>query len=55
MAEAFLGLKISVLLHTGLKVEGVVSHLEPSTQQMTLKDGKKKGSISLKGNLFKNE
>lgn len=38
MSEAFLGLKISVLLHTGLRIEGVVSHLEPSTQQMTLKE-----------------
>jgi hypothetical protein len=40
MAEAFLGLKISVLLHSGIKLEGVVSQLEPSNQQMTLKDGK---------------
>jgi hypothetical protein len=41
MAEAFLGLKISVLLFSGLRVEGVVSQLEPSTQQMTLKEGNK--------------
>lgn len=40
MAEAFLGFKVSVLLHSGIKLEGVVSHIEPSTQQMTLKDGK---------------
>lgn len=39
MAEAFLGLKVSVLLHSGIKLEGVVSQLEPSNQQMTLKDG----------------
>lgn len=39
MADAFLGLKISVLLASGLRVEGVVSFLEPSTQQMTLTDG----------------
>ncbi|GAA5805557.1 hypothetical protein HPULCUR_011076 [Helicostylum pulchrum] len=38
MAEAFLGLKVSVLLHSGIKLEGVVSQLEPSNQQMTLKD-----------------
>ncbi|KAI7873142.1 YjeF N-terminal domain-containing protein [Mucor mucedo] len=38
MAEAFLGYKVSVLLHSGIKLEGVVSHIEPSTQQMTLKD-----------------
>lgn len=40
MAEAFLGLKVSVLLQTGVKLEGTVSHIEPTTQQMTLKDGK---------------
>ncbi|KAK4515395.1 RNA-dependent ATPase rok1 [Mucor velutinosus] len=38
MAEAFLGLKVSVLLQTGVKLEGTVSHIEPTTQQMTLKD-----------------
>lgn len=40
MAEAFLGLKVSVLLQSGIKLEGIVSHIEPTTQQMTLKDGK---------------
>lgn len=40
MAEAFLGLKVSVVLHSGMKIEGEVSHIEPLTQQMTLKDGK---------------
>lgn len=40
MAEAFLGLKVSVLLQSGVKLEGTVSHIEPTTQQMTLKDGK---------------
>ncbi|KAL9545042.1 hypothetical protein MBANPS3_007329 [Mucor bainieri] len=38
MAEAFLGLRVSVLLQTGVKLEGTVSHIEPTTQQMTLKD-----------------
>lgn len=38
MAEAFLGLKVSVVLHSGMKIEGEVSHIEPLTQQMTLKD-----------------
>ncbi|KAL7318784.1 enhancer of mRNA decapping [Mucor circinelloides] len=38
MAEAFLGLKVSVLLQSGVKLEGTVSHIEPTTQQMTLKD-----------------
>lgn len=40
MAEAFLGLKVSVLLHSGMKLEGEVSQIEPLNQQMTLKDGK---------------
>lgn len=40
MTEAFLGLRVSVLLHTGIKLEGEVSHIEPLSQQMTLKDGK---------------
>ncbi|CAO3615598.1 unnamed protein product [Mucor hiemalis] len=38
MAEAFLGLKVSVLLHSGMKLEGEVSQIEPLNQQMTLKD-----------------
>ncbi|KAI9357465.1 YjeF N-terminal domain-containing protein [Pilaira anomala] len=38
MAESFLGVKVLVLLHSGIKLEGVVSHIEPSNQQMTLKD-----------------
>ena len=39
MAEAFLGLVIGVQLHSGLKLNGTVAHIEPASQQMTLKDG----------------
>lgn len=39
MAEAFLGLVISLQLHSGLKLTGTVAHIEPTTQQMTLKEG----------------
>ncbi|CEP17970.1 hypothetical protein [Parasitella parasitica] len=38
MSEAFLGLKVTVLLQSNVKLEGTVSHIEPSTQRMTLKD-----------------
>ncbi|KAI7878294.1 YjeF N-terminal domain-like protein [Lichtheimia hyalospora FSU 10163] len=38
MAEAFLGLVISLQLHSGLKLTGTVAHIEPTTQQMTLKE-----------------
>ncbi|KAI9468084.1 MAG: YjeF N-terminal domain-containing protein [Benjaminiella poitrasii] len=38
MAEVFLGLKVSVLLHSGIKLDGVVSHIDPSSHQMTLND-----------------
>ncbi|KAI9499411.1 YjeF N-terminal domain-containing protein [Zychaea mexicana] len=38
MAEAFLGLVIAVQLHSGLKLSGTVAHIEPASQQMTLKD-----------------
>ncbi|KAI7859603.1 YjeF N-terminal domain-containing protein [Circinella umbellata] len=38
MAEAFLGLVIGVQLHSGLKLNGTVAHIEPTSQQMTLKD-----------------
>lgn len=40
MTDAFVGLKVSVLLHSGVKLEGTVSQVEASTHQMTLKDGK---------------
>jgi hypothetical protein len=39
MTDAFLGLKVLVILHSGVKLEGTVSQLEASTHQMTLKDG----------------
>ncbi|CDS07328.1 hypothetical protein LRAMOSA01277 [Lichtheimia ramosa] len=38
MAEAFLGLVISLQLHSGLELTGTVAHIEPTTQQMTLKE-----------------
>ncbi|KAG1474701.1 hypothetical protein G6F56_000190 [Rhizopus delemar] len=38
MAERFLGLKVSVLLHSGAKIEGVFCSIEPNTQQLTLRD-----------------
>jgi hypothetical protein len=39
MAEEFLGLKISVLLHSGARIEGTFLSIEPFTRQLTLKDG----------------
>jgi hypothetical protein len=39
MTDAFLGLKVLVLLHSGVKLEGTVSQIEASNHQMTLKDG----------------
>ncbi|CAO3701142.1 unnamed protein product [Rhizopus stolonifer] len=38
MAERFLGLKVSVLLHSGAKIEGTFCSIEPNTQQLTLRD-----------------
>ncbi|KAI8142950.1 YjeF N-terminal domain-containing protein [Fennellomyces sp. T-0311] len=38
MSEAFLGLMIKVQLHSGLNLQGTVAHIDPATQQMTLKD-----------------
>ncbi|KAI9261407.1 YjeF N-terminal domain-containing protein [Phascolomyces articulosus] len=38
MAESFLGLVIAVQLHSGVKLSGTVAHIEPTSQQMTLKD-----------------
>ncbi|KAG1536990.1 hypothetical protein G6F49_012876 [Rhizopus delemar] len=38
MAEEFLGLKISVLLHSGARIEGTFLSIEPFTRQLTLKD-----------------
>ena len=40
MADKFIGLKVSVLLNTSIRLEGIVSQLEPASQQMILKDGK---------------
>lgn len=40
MAEAFIGFHVSLTLHSGINLTGTVAHIEPSTQQMTLKDGK---------------
>ncbi|KAI8974492.1 YjeF N-terminal domain-containing protein [Pilobolus umbonatus] len=38
MTEHFLGLRVSILLHSGMRLEGTVYQLEPTTQQMTLKE-----------------
>ncbi|KAI9310956.1 YjeF N-terminal domain-containing protein [Dichotomocladium elegans] len=38
MAEAFIGFVVSVSLQSGLKLTGTVAHIEPASQQMTLKD-----------------
>ncbi|KAI7867558.1 YjeF N-terminal domain-containing protein [Spinellus fusiger] len=38
MAEAFLGLKVSLSLHSGIHIDGTVAHIEPETHQMTLHD-----------------
>ncbi|KAI7899238.1 YjeF N-terminal domain-containing protein [Cokeromyces recurvatus] len=38
MAEAYSGLKVFVLLHSGIKLDGIVSQVFPSSHQMTLKD-----------------
>lgn len=39
MAEAFLGLKATILLHNGAKIEGTIYDVDPNTKQITLKDG----------------
>ncbi|RCH98833.1 enhancer of mRNA decapping [Rhizopus azygosporus] len=38
MAEAFLGLKATILLHNGAKIEGTIYDVDPNTKQITLKD-----------------
>ncbi|RUS29962.1 hypothetical protein BC938DRAFT_480009, partial [Jimgerdemannia flammicorona] len=38
MAEAFLGLTVSLTLNSGVSLEGIVSHIDQHTQQLTLKD-----------------
>jgi hypothetical protein len=40
MAQAFLGLRVSITLDTGLSLEGQVSHIDSDSQLLTLKDGK---------------
>lgn len=40
MAQAFLGLRVSITLNTGLSLEGQVSHIDSDSQLLTLKDGK---------------
>ncbi|KAI8975468.1 YjeF N-terminal domain-containing protein [Mycotypha africana] len=37
-ADTFIGSKVSVLLQSGIKLEGTISCVEPSTQLMTLKN-----------------
>ncbi|KAM3582977.1 enhancer of mRNA decapping [Umbelopsis sp. WA50703] len=38
MAQSFLGLRVSLSLNTGLSLEGKVSHIDSSTQLLTLSD-----------------
>ncbi|KAG2181476.1 hypothetical protein INT44_008289 [Umbelopsis vinacea] len=38
MAQAFLGLRVSIVLNTGLSLEGQVSHIDSDSQLLTLKD-----------------
>ncbi|OAD66284.1 hypothetical protein PHYBLDRAFT_160636 [Phycomyces blakesleeanus NRRL 1555(-)] len=38
MAEVFIGLRVSLALHSGVLIDGTVAHIEPSTHQMTLHD-----------------
>ncbi|KAI8328408.1 hypothetical protein BD560DRAFT_417242, partial [Blakeslea trispora] len=38
MADQFIGLKVSVLLNTTIRLEGVVNQIEPKDHQMILKD-----------------
>ncbi|KAI8344079.1 YjeF N-terminal domain-containing protein [Chlamydoabsidia padenii] len=38
MAEAFIGFHVSLTLLSGINLTGTVAHIEPNTQQMTLKD-----------------
>ncbi|KAI9307528.1 YjeF N-terminal domain-containing protein [Cunninghamella echinulata] len=38
MASAFIGFHVSLLLHSGIKLDGIVAHIDPFTQQMTLHD-----------------
>jgi hypothetical protein len=40
MAQAFLGLRVSLTLNTGLSLEGKVSHIDSDSQLLTLNDGK---------------
>jgi hypothetical protein len=40
MAQAFLGLRVSIVLNTGLSLEGKVSHIDSDSQLLTLNDGK---------------
>lgn len=41
MASAFIGFHVSLILNSGIKLDGIVAHIDPFTQQMTLHDGKK--------------
>ncbi|GAB5593119.1 enhancer of mRNA decapping [Umbelopsis nana] len=38
MAQAFLGLRVSIVLNTGLSLEGKVSHIDSDSQLLTLND-----------------
>jgi hypothetical protein len=40
MAQAFIGLRVSITLNTGLSLEGKVSHIDSDSQLLTLNDGK---------------
>ncbi|KAI8374378.1 YjeF N-terminal domain-containing protein [Radiomyces spectabilis] len=38
MADSFIGVRVAVTLHSGLRLDGTVSHIDTTTQQMTLND-----------------
>lgn len=39
MTEEFLGLDVTLQLHSGLQITGKVAEIEPLTHHLTLKDG----------------